>query len=300
MLETFNIFKQELSKNKDLHVMTDDEITKMKDVLLQIATDVAKVCDENDIPYTLSGGTALGAVRHKGFIPWDDDLDINMESRYIKRFCDLFTERYADKYAISVPGESKGYYSTFYQIHKKGTLCREDKHTPDELCGIKVDIFPFYNTFDSFYMRAFHGLLSDAGSFLMSCMRMHLFKDEYIELAGDNPKAQKIIALKAAIGTIPALFKDKMATVVLEWFDICHDEESKYLTCPAGRAHFAGELRKREGFTKTKKAPFEGKSFRLPQDVKVYLTQLYGKDYMTLPPEEKREKHVVYELDFGD
>ncbi len=299
MLKTNDIFKQQLSKDSRLHTLSDAELEKLKQTVLEIADDVIKVLEKHDIPYALGGGTALGAIRHKGFIPWDDDIDINIESRYFKKLYDCLEEELGDKYVLSIPGKTAGFFSTFCEVHKKGTLCREDLHTPDEISGIKIDIFPFVATYDNAFLRALHGIACDGGSFVMSCMRMHMFKDEFLSLAGSNKAAVKAIRIKSALGVVPALFPMKTLRLVMALHNMCRSKTSKYLTCPSGRAHFKGELRQRAGFEKLVDAPFEDKVFKISKDTKSYLKRLYGSDYMTPPPEDKREKHVLYELSFG-
>ncbi len=300
MLTTNEIFKQQLSKGGTLHQLTDEELSRMQDTVLEIAKDVTAVCDRHGIPYTLGGGTALGAIRHQGFIPWDDDIDLNVEGRYIPELCEYIEKELCDKYILSVPCKTSGYYSMFVEVHKRGTIVREDAHTPDDISGIKIDIFSFENTYDDPARRILHGLLCDGGSFLLSCMRMHLFKKEYLALAGDNEKAKTIINIKSILGLIPALFPKLSLILVRHWHTMCRDNNSRYVTCPTGRRHFAGELRSRSGFEQTYGARFEDAEFRLSKDSKTYMVRLYGKDFMKLPPEEKREKHIVYELDFGD
>ena len=71
-------FKNEFSKNSDIHMLTDEELKKLHDIELEMLCDFLKVVKEQNISYTMSGGSVLGTIRHGGFIPWDDDIDINM------------------------------------------------------------------------------------------------------------------------------------------------------------------------------------------------------------------------------
>ena len=77
-LETTDLFRQDMSRASGLHQITPEEVKKIQQVVYSIAKDLAEICEENNIEYMLGGGSALGAVRHGGFIPWDDDLDINV------------------------------------------------------------------------------------------------------------------------------------------------------------------------------------------------------------------------------
>ena len=110
-LETTDLFRQDLSRAKGLHQMTDEEVKKVQQVVYSITKDIAAICEENGIPYMLGGGSALGAVRHGGFIPWDDDLDVNVYRKDIDRLVDLIEEKYPDKYFVEMPLRTPGYYS---------------------------------------------------------------------------------------------------------------------------------------------------------------------------------------------
>ena len=79
VLQTNELLKENLSRKTGLHRLTDEETEAIKNVVLEAALDVIALCDENGIPYMLGGGSALGAVRHGGFIPWDDDIDLAFE-----------------------------------------------------------------------------------------------------------------------------------------------------------------------------------------------------------------------------
>ena len=84
----------------------------LKDIqkeLIVLLTEIDEICRKHDIPYYLSGGTLLGALRHEGFIPWDDDLDVNMPREDWPRFRESFRARFGGKYVIFEPGTPPGY-----------------------------------------------------------------------------------------------------------------------------------------------------------------------------------------------
>ena len=90
-------------------------------LLLEMTSDIAQICQENNIPWSLAGGSALGAVRHGGFIPWDDDMDISMFRADFDRFKAVFPGSLSDKYELKLPGD-KGYLYQFPKVIRKNTV----------------------------------------------------------------------------------------------------------------------------------------------------------------------------------
>jgi lipopolysaccharide cholinephosphotransferase len=295
-LETNELFKRELSRKK--HQLTDEELALVKKVTFEILCDVVAVCESENIPYMLGGGTALGAVRHGGFIPWDDDIDINVSRKYIDRLLDAVEETYGSKYYIEAPLRTKGYLSSFIQIHKNGTVFKEYLVQDDDKCGIKIDIFPIENTYRNPLRRKMHGIRCEAGLFALSCYRMFAWRKEFLELTKGSKKARMTVRLKGAIGMFFAPAHGFWYRRVQKCLMGCKSEDGD-VVIPSGRKHFFGEIYPREAYLKTEPIEFEGRNFLISKDYDNYLKGLYG-DYHKLPPEDKREHHVIYKLEFRE
>lgn len=294
-LETHQLLKERLSRKEGMHRITDEESKRIKEVIMEITMDVVNLCKELQIPYMLGGGSALGAVRHQGFIPWDDDLDLNIQRKYIDRLLRAIEERYGDKYEIEEPLRTEGYWSSFIQIHRKQTVFREYLSQKEECCGIKIDIFVIENTYDSPILRYIHGIRTDAGLFLLSCCRMFLWREEYMALAKEDASARRTMRIKQLIGMPIALAPRFFYRRVQQCMQACKNESSTYVTIPSGRKHFFGELYERDALLPTVEMEFEGQMLSVTADYEQYLGRLYG-DYRKLPPEEEREQHVLYDL----
>jgi lipopolysaccharide cholinephosphotransferase len=121
-------------------------VRQLQLVLLQMLKDIDEVCQKNDIPYWMTGGSALGAVRHKGFIPWDDDADIGMMREDYERFLKV-VDQLGDKYVIQSFESHKEYNVLIppMKIRLKGTYCREANFLLKNKCkdsdGIFIDVF---------------------------------------------------------------------------------------------------------------------------------------------------------------
>ena len=113
---------------------------------VKILDVIHKICLENELNYFFIGGTLLGAVRHKGFIPWDDDLDIAMPREDYNKFIKIVSKMQSDKYIIDYSKNNKRYWLPFIKIRNKNTIYEEEAQK-DYLGnkGIWVDIFPLDN-----------------------------------------------------------------------------------------------------------------------------------------------------------
>lgn len=298
-LETNEILKERLSRKEGIHQLSQEEIEKIKKIVLEITVDVVALCEEMNIPYMLGGGSALGAIRHQGFIPWDDDMDLNIPRAEIDRLLDAIEDRYPEKYEVEAPLRTPGYLSSFIQIHRKGTVFQEYLVQKKEHCGIKLDIFVIENTYDYPLLRALHGLRTEVGLFFLSCYRMFAWRKEFRALARGDQKASAVMRIKRLLGLPVAVAPKFFYRRVQNIMKSCKNETSQYVVIPSGRKHFFGELYERAPFLKTKNCVFEGHSFAVTEDYEAYLENLYG-DYRTLPPEEKREHHVLYDLKFSE
>lgn len=291
-LSTFVAFKR--MDARGARPLTDAELHSLQQTLLGILDDILSVCAAKDIRWTLGGGSALGAVRHHGFIPWDDDLDINMPRSEWPRFRDAFLAKFGEKYDINEPGVTNGYPLAFPRIRLKGscTFTREDVLLPWIGHGAFADVFLLENTFRNPVMRRIHGLGSMSIGFLYSC-RKHFSERRLLHAWGMNSFAFRV---KRFVGALLSFASIGAWTSLWDrWNRLCRDDKSPFVTFPVGRKHFFGELACRDGMANGRSADFEGRCVQIPAAVEDYMTRLYGSNYMTPPPEADREKHTVFE-----
>ena len=298
LLETGYLFKKYFACQEDMKPISEAELNTLHHVLLEMAEDMKEVCQKNHIFYMLGGGTALGAVRHQGFIPWDDDMDINMFHEDIELFAQELERKFPGKYYVQIPGKTKGYFSTFAQIHKRGTVFLEIKSQKEEESGIKLDIFPIENTYKLGILRRIHGWGCDAAHLLLSGYRFWFRKEDIKEITKIFPEARKRFFIKKML-SLPILIAPNFWNRMFhKWFRMCKNNDSPYVVIPSGRRHFFGELYQRASYCDTVEMPFEGTSFAVTRDIQGYMERLYGKDYMVPPPPKDRESHMIYKIKF--
>ena len=133
---------QELPPMKEIHYISDEELRQLQDCFLEIIKDIDRVCRENGICYMAAGGTALGSVRHRGFIPWDDDVDLLMPRPDLKRFLEIFDRTLGDKYEITSPASKYPLESMITAVYKKNTVKASLQTMDTDLPqGVHIDIF---------------------------------------------------------------------------------------------------------------------------------------------------------------
>lgn len=280
--------------------LSQDQIEQAQRVAYSMAIDVIDCCDKLGIEYTLGGGTCLGAIRHQGFIPWDDDVDINVSRQGFKELINELNVCHSEKYWIITPGGETEHGFAFTHINRKGTRVRTIGDVSSENCGLSIDLFVIENTFDSLAARSAHGFLCMAAGFCLSCRRYYQMRNVILPYLEEKSAAKKSISLKSSIGRLLSFASLQTWEALTDRiYSLCKDDHSKYVVVPSGRRHFFNELYERASFFPAKDAQFCEKKWKVPANVDQYLSKLYGDNYMELPPVEKRERHVVLEFDLG-
>lgn len=273
--------------------MNKETLRKVQLTQLEIAKEVKRLCTFNNISYFLDSGTLLGAVRHKGFIPWDDDMDLGMLRSDYEKFIKVAKKDLSPDFRIVDWYSYKDYSRPFCKIEKAGTIYLEEgaqqsKHEG----GIYIDIFP-YDVFPDTIDRA-------------QKTRINLLKAIIRNRCGiktwvDGGK----INYSRYIKNIPSLIVGKTinlkrAKMIYDSNAIKHNSEYSQYYFPQGISGYGTWLIPRSCLQKTETLLFEGVEFSVPLNSDLYLKQAYG-DYMTLPPVDQREnRHKIIRVDFGN
>lgn len=281
-----------------LVTLNGDETAALRKTLLMIYRDIFEYSETNGLTCMLGGGSLLGAVRHGGFIPWDDDMDLMMPRRDYEKLKTGFAEAYPGKYTVQAPGGSDMPQNLFMKIALNGTVLEELNQPVPGLHAVSVDIFPLDYAPDG-KKAQFKGLLLDTLAYVAVSAAMFRFRSkETGRMYAQSKKARLSYDLRLALGTAFSLFGVKR---LYDLHDrVSRGKKSARVTVATGRRHYRGELRAADGMLKTVSGSFEGLPAKYPLDYTGYLTNLYGSDYMTPPPAADRERHFAVKFDLGE
>lgn len=256
---------------------------EQKKVLLDMLRDLDFFCEHHNIRYFLAAGSLLGAIRHKGFIPWDDDIDVVMPRLDYDRFVAEYQPA-TRPYQVISTANNPDYYLQFAKLIDTSTVMREPVDRDLEI-GIYIDIFPLDNLSDNYEMAKKMFDRNDIN-------RKKLIIKNLVWL-DQRPLYQNIL-----IRLAKALVMESRTTILNRIDKLSRTlqskEFSKYIGVICSGTYGHKEIMESEWYSDFEKKPFEDCEFRVPIGYDRILSQMYG-NYMELPPKEKQVSRHTYE-----
>ena len=272
--------------------MDSQTLRKVQLTQLEIAKEIKRICDENHISYFLEGGTLLGAVRHKGFIPWDDDFDISMTRENYERFIKIAPNTIHNEYHIQTWDTSDYIHLPFAKVMKKGTVFMEAYANPKGNNELWVDVFPRDHYPDNTDEQK---KIIRKTQFLRHILTVKCgFKPWKMP---DNVVGKFLKFLQYLPFFVFSVFFSKK-WVKKRWYRqlIKYNDVNTKMLSLASIFSIDKYLVPAETIEQYCELEFEGIKFRCPKEYDVYLRSIYG-DYMKLPPPEEREnRHRIVKV----
>lgn len=269
-----------------------NNLRKLQLAELYMLKDIASICESNNIKYYITAGTLLGAVRHKGFIPWDDDLDITMYRKDLHKLIGILQEKYKDKYFVQSFDTDKDYTRYITKIRLNGTSQVEEIYENDDINhGIYIDIFPLdHTTKDKGMGLVIRGKL---------LRLLFAYKTTKHTTSWKTSKTKKIAI--TILKPITYLIPDSLINKAFDYCCTKTDKEgAKYTTSFASHYLWDKQMFLNEVYGEGVKIAFEDAEFCAPAKYLVLLEQLYGPNYMDIPAEHLRDSgHMLQKIDLG-
>ena len=271
--------------------MQKDVLRKIQKIELYVLKEVKRICEKNDIKYFLIAGTLIGCIRHQGFIPWDDDIDVGMLRIDFNKFIEACKKDLnPDEFFLQIPENEEN--SADYGIarlrlnntrivleSRKNVKCHE---------GFFVEIFPYDNMPDNKLMAKIYG-----NGFAV-LKRIYALRKGYTS----NPRT---LYAKIAVRTATLLLKPVKTATLQKWLVNYPKKYADKKTVQASLLNegYAHEHHDYKTLTELTTGIFENETFPIPSDYDKFLTEQYG-NYMQLPPLELQvNHHKIIDIDFG-
>lgn len=264
-------------------MITNSELKSIQEKELEIMMKVDELCKKYNLTYYLIGGSALGAVRHNGFIPWDDDIDIGLPRQDYEKLLEICKRELPPGYFIQNQFTDPNYYKNYAKVRDcRTTFIEYEVRNVDINHGIFIDIFPIDGVPKNRILQKLQCKLIKATSSIQVSIALKRYSRNFVKrmiqrLCSIIPLRYWVYISDRILSIVPAKSSELWGNLL-------------------GKGGYEKEIMPRSFFGKPQECIFESKNLPIPQEYKKYLTKLYG-DYMKLPPVAERRPHDVYIID---
>ena len=266
--------------------MKTETLKKLQEYQMQILDEVERICEKHGLSCFIMGGNLIGAIRHKGFIPWDDDIDIAMMREDYDKFLEIATKEIDSRFFIDYQENNEYYYLPFAKVRLNDSIYEEPEQKDYKgHKGIWIDIFPLDNANkeDSLFIRI-QTFLKKSIHFI-NAIKAEVTSDKY-------PVLKKVI--KFIFKPISIKKLTRIQQKIMKWNK---NPDAKYCISFGAKYGMKKQTMLKTVFLPTTKLEYENRVYTVPGNYIAYLERVYP-GYMTLPPEEKRITHNPRRIKF--
>jgi lipopolysaccharide cholinephosphotransferase len=273
-----------MDRNKKAYKLSPEELKQLQSIELELLIELDRICRKNNITYSIDGGTLLGAVRHGGFIPWDDDADVILtRTEYQKLLLVIDQELNTDKFYLQDLNRTPGYRWGYAKLRRMNSefIRLNQEYMPYEQ-GIFLDIFVCDNVPDNYVSRCVCNFQS------------FIYRKIFYSEVGKHTATGIARLVYKMLNLLPEKALKSNYAYYVKFRNRKKTRMVKCLTFPACNRVYGY---KRNWYEDTIDIQFENVTLKASRDFDEYLRFLYG-DYLKLPPVEKRKIHPVSKLTF--
>lgn len=256
------------------------DIDEQKKMLVEILKYVDSVCRKNNIKYSLIGGSLIGAIRHNGIIPWDDDIDIGLLPSEFEKLMECLKKEKNENYHLLDVDMEQSYYYPFAKVIKSSTYGYEDNLKKIKDYGVYIDIFKYNNLPND---------KDEISRFYKKLMRIRR------RLAQTFCYYSRISIVRLIRRITCRFDSNRIARKYIAYSERYNNIDSKYIMCNWPAYGLPNEIIDKSCFDNYIDIDFEGEKIMIVSDYDNLLKGVFG-DYMKLPPEEKRITHHHMEM----
>lgn len=266
-----------------------EELKKVHQLELLLASEVLRICKKYDLKVVMLAGTFLGAIRHNGFIPWDDDMDFGMPRKDFEKFKTLCkSELDTEKFFLQTDQTDKNYPFNFLKLRLNNTRVSEEFSLDANVhSGIYIDIFPI----DDISPNAIIRFVQLKGFWFFR--NLLWIKCGYGDIDRKQRLSFKFVKLISSIFSISFLKKMKHRCILMG-----QNSNADFVVVSDGSYGLKKETFPKEWLREVEIYPFDNMKIWGIRNYKAYLEHMYG-DYMQIPPEDQRNHHKRIDVDFG-
>lgn len=270
---------------------TTIDLRQLQNIELEILKELDRVCKKHGITYHLFGGTLIGAIRHKGFIPWDDDIDISMRREDYNKFIEVCSKELHSTFFLQNYKTDPNFFHSFVRIRKNGTKVIQRQYKDIDMHhGVFIDVFPFDNIPESNHLKKIQ----------YKTLRANRIIKNFKLVKIDGKKGiRRLIKNVISIGVkpIPMAFFNVFETHVATLFNSKNTATSTLMVEAIQMNHKRCTV-ENDKFYETQLLEFEENKFVGPKYYEEILTNMYG-DFMSMPKESERQPHHnIIEFEF--
>lgn len=265
---------------------------KIQPALLKILTDFDEICKKENIYYVIVGGTLLGAVRERGFIEWDDDIDVVIKSSDLYRLRDAVRHpEYSDKYQFILPEEDK-LITLDAKFMSKDITLGQLLGNPKGGHNLYLDVLLIENVPDNYLLRKIKGIVSGLLVLSFNSLRVLKSSDKLLDYISKDSKELKMNLFIRRAFAFPARIMGK-ARILKILRRVCNykKDNTAKVSIPFGVKRYSGEIVSRDALCSSVPILFESMEFQAPKNYQEYLSNRYG-DYLT--PTSEADRNVIW------
>lgn len=298
IFNTKELYLQACLKSSQLHAMSDKELKQLQSHLRGMYLEIEKICDEHDLQMMVAYGSVLGALRHKGFIPWDDDIDLFMPRKDYDLFVNYYSEELPSRYKVFAPNSKNGPIYRFAKVVDTTTRFTLSSNLTSGKDGIFIDIFPLENAVLNEYERKWLRI--------KACFLMYVATS--VANYEENSKINKELMCSTFLGLINYYLRRVIGFLFSwrtkeKWYNIFDKAVSKYpssgfFMVPSDGGNMKNFMpMDHEIFIPIRRMPFDDILVNVPHCPEKYCEMEYG-DWRRIPPVNERWQHFIRNIVF--